>query len=101
MVACSRWMILAADFLHSPTLKIYQLIFLKIDGFFVRDILQDSINLAMVKSIHEIGQVMGKQTIAEFAENPAILAKLREIGVHYAQGYGIGRPQPLTHLFDL
>ena len=38
---------------------------------------------------------MGKQTIAEFVENEAILVKLREIGVDYAQGYGIARPRPI------
>jgi len=42
--------------------------------------------------------VMGKKTIAEFAENEAVLKKLREIGVDYAQGYAVGRPQPLTQM---
>lgn len=69
--------------------------FLKIDGTFVKDILDDPLNLALVKSINEIGHVMGKQTIAEFVENEAILVKLREIGVDYAQGYGIARPRPI------
>ena len=69
--------------------------FLKIDGVFVKDILDDPLNFAMVKSINEIGHVMGKQTIAEFVENEAILEKLREIGVDYAQGYGIDRPRPI------
>ena len=50
----------------------------------------------MVKSINEIGQVMGKKTIAEFVENEPILEKLREIGVDYAQGYGVGRPQRIA-----
>ena len=68
---------------------------LKIDGAFVKDILDDPLNLALVKSINEIGHVMGKQTIAEFVENEAILVKLREIGVDYAQGYGIARPRPI------
>jgi diguanylate cyclase (GGDEF)-like protein/PAS domain S-box-containing protein len=72
--------------------------FLKIDGIFVKDILDDPMDLAMVRSINEIGQVMGKQTIAEFVENDAILEKLREIGVDYAQGYGISRPEPLEKL---
>ena len=67
--------------------------YLKIDGMFVRDILTDPIDLAMVRSINDIGHVMGKKTIAEFVENDEILAKLREIGVDYAQGYGIGRPE--------
>ena len=58
-------------------------------------------SLAMVKSINEIGHVMGKQTIAEFVENDAILEKLREIGVDYAQGYSISRPRPLKELLNL
>ncbi|MGH8502040.1 MAG: two-component system response regulator [Gammaproteobacteria bacterium] len=69
--------------------------FLKIDGQFVKDIVDDPTDFEMVKSINGIGHVMGKKTIAEFVENDAILQKLRDIGVDYAQGYGIGRPQPL------
>jgi diguanylate cyclase (GGDEF)-like protein/PAS domain S-box-containing protein len=69
--------------------------FLKIDGAFVKDIVDDPMSLAMVKSINEIGQLMGKQTIAEFVENERILEKLREIGVNYVQGYFIGRPKLL------
>ncbi len=74
--------------------------FLKIDGLFVKDILDDPMDFAMVKSINEIGHVMGKQTIAEFVENAAILEKLRKIGVDYAQGYGIGRPRPIDELLS-
>jgi EAL domain-containing protein (putative c-di-GMP-specific phosphodiesterase class I) len=72
--------------------------FLKIDGLFVKDILDDPMDLAMVKSINEIGKVMGKRTIAEFVENEAILEKLRQIGVDYAQGYAIGRPRPIDEM---
>jgi EAL domain-containing protein (putative c-di-GMP-specific phosphodiesterase class I) len=72
--------------------------FLKIDGLFVKDIMDDSIDLAMVRSINDIGHVMGKQTIAEFVENKAILERLRQIGVDYAQGYGIGRPRALAEM---
>jgi diguanylate cyclase (GGDEF)-like protein/PAS domain S-box-containing protein len=70
--------------------------FLKIDGTFVKDIVDDKIDYAMVKSINEIGHVMGKKTIAEFVENDAILEKLREIGVDYAQGYGVDRPSNMS-----
>ena len=70
--------------------------FLKIDGGFVRDIGTDSIDLAMVRSINEIGHLMGKQTIAEFVEDRAVLDILRGVGVDYAQGFEIGRPQPLA-----
>ncbi|HFD81011.1 MAG TPA: EAL domain-containing protein, partial [Gammaproteobacteria bacterium] len=54
----------------------------------------------MVKSIHQLGRVMGIQTIAEFVENDRILAQLREIGVDFAQGYGISRPVPLADVLD-
>ena len=72
--------------------------FLKIDGLFVKDILDDPMDRAMVKSINEIGHVLGKKTIAEFVENSAILENLREIGVDYAQGYGVGRPRPIDEI---
>ena len=72
--------------------------YLKIDGMFVKNIAEDSIDLAMVKSINEVGHVMGKKTIAEFVEDEAILEKLVEIGVDYAQGYGIGKPGPIGEM---
>ncbi len=74
--------------------------FLKIDGVFVKDMLRDPMDMAMVKSINEIGHVMGKRTIAEFVESEAILEKLRAIGVDYAQGYAIGRPQPIDSMLS-
>ncbi len=74
--------------------------YLKIDGMFVKDIVDDPIDHAMVKSINEIGHVMGMQTIAEFVENDEIKGMLREIGVNYAQGYGIHKPQPFSELLD-
>jgi EAL domain-containing protein (putative c-di-GMP-specific phosphodiesterase class I) len=67
--------------------------FLKIDGMFVRDMAEDPIDYAMVKSINDIGHVMGMQTIAEFVENESIRQALRELGVDYAQGYGIHKPE--------
>ncbi|WP_455921280.1 EAL domain-containing protein [Pseudomonas putida] len=70
--------------------------FLKIDGSFVKDMLDDPINRAMVEVINHIGHVMGKQTIAEFVETPLIEQALLEIGVDYAQGYLIERPQVFT-----
>jgi diguanylate cyclase (GGDEF)-like protein len=72
--------------------------YLKIDGSFVKDIVDDPIDEAMVRSINEIGHVMGKETIAGFVENDEILARLNEIGVDYAQGFGIDMPKPLDQL---
>ncbi|MEE8625258.1 MAG: EAL domain-containing protein [Acidiferrobacterales bacterium] len=72
--------------------------YLKIDGIFVKDIADDPIDYAMVKAINEMGHVMGKETVAEFVEKEAILWKLREIGVDYAQGYAIAKPRPLIEM---
>jgi diguanylate cyclase (GGDEF)-like protein/PAS domain S-box-containing protein len=69
--------------------------YLKIDGGFVKDMIEDPIDRAMVEAINQIGHVMGIQTVAEFVENEAILQELRKIGVDFAQGYGIEKPQPL------
>jgi len=72
--------------------------FLKIDGSFVKDIVSDPIDRAMVVSINEIGHLMGLQTIAEYVENDAIRKELSALGVDYAQGFGISRPGPLDSL---
>jgi len=71
---------------------------LKIDGIFVKTMDIDEFDQAMVKSISEIGQVMGKKTVAEFVENQEILQLLRKLKVDYAQGYHIAKPQPLDDL---
>ncbi|MEO8673020.1 MAG: EAL domain-containing protein [Tahibacter sp.] len=68
--------------------------FLKIDGSFVRDLRHDRIDRAMVEAIHRVGQVMGKATIAECVEDSATLRAVREIGIDYAQGFGVARPRP-------
>lgn len=72
--------------------------FLKIDGQFVNEIDRDPIDFSMVTSINQIAHVMGKRTIAEFVERPSVFEMLRGIGVDYAQGYWIGRPQPLESM---
>ena len=69
--------------------------FVKIDGYFVKDILTDPVDLAIVKAIIDMARALGKKTIAEFVENEAILEQLIELNVDYVQGYGIARPQPL------
>ncbi len=72
--------------------------YLKIDGMFVMDILDDPIDLAMVRSINEIGQLMGKKTIAEFVENDRVGEMLKEIGVNYIQGFAAGPPRPIDQI---
>jgi len=65
---------------------------LKIDGSFVKEMLQNPGDYAMVKSMNDIGHSLGLRTVAEFVESPQILEALREIGVDYAQGYAIHKP---------
>jgi diguanylate cyclase (GGDEF)-like protein/PAS domain S-box-containing protein len=72
--------------------------FIKIDGAFVRDMIDDEVDFAMVEAVNRIGHVMGIRTTAEYVENDQILEKLRELGVDYAQGYGLHVPQPLEVL---
>lgn len=60
--------------------------YIKIDGIFVKDIMESSSDFAVVKSINEIGHFMGKKTVAKNVENEEILQRVREIGVDYAQG---------------
>ncbi len=71
---------------------------LKIDGSFVRDMVDNPVNRAVVEAANQIGHAMGMRTIAEFVENEEILNVLSEIGVNYAQGYGVAKPVPLEEI---
>ena len=82
-----------ASFAYLKTLPID---FVKIDGSIVRDIVDSPKDLALVKSINEIGHFLGKKTVAEFVENDDILTRLRQMGVDFAQGYGIDPPYVLS-----
>jgi diguanylate cyclase (GGDEF)-like protein/PAS domain S-box-containing protein len=75
--------------------------YLKIDGAFVGNISRDRVDYAMVRSITEIGHVMGKKVIAESVESDTVLEKLREIGVDYAQGFAIGEPRPIEEIAEI
>jgi len=73
--------------------------YLKIDGSLIKNIVTEASDRAIVDSINCIAQIMGIKTIAEFVENDEILQILADIGVDYAQGYGIGKPvscQPMV-----
>jgi diguanylate cyclase (GGDEF)-like protein/PAS domain S-box-containing protein len=72
--------------------------YIKIDGSFIKNIMSDSMDSALVECMNRIGHEIGMQTIAEFVENDLILEKLRGFGVDYAQGYGIAKPSPFTFM---
>lgn len=67
--------------------------YLKIDGMFIKNIISNSIDRSMVEAINHVGHVMKLHTIAEFAENTEIIEQLREMGIDYAQGYGVAKPE--------
>ena len=71
---------------------------IKIDGMFVKDLCDNANDRAVVKSINEIARFMERITVAEFVENDDIMAVLRELGVDYAQGYGVEKPRPILEL---
>ena len=71
---------------------------LKIDGSFVKDIVDNPADFAIVKSMNDIAHSLGMRTVAEYVESPAILAKLKEIGVDYAQGYAVHKPCRMEQL---
>ncbi len=84
-----------AGFSSFSYLKNFPLDYLKIDGAFIRDMLDDPVDQAMVKAINDVGHSMGIETIAEYVESEETAALLREIGVDYVQGYWISRPRRL------
>ena len=72
--------------------------YLKIDGSYVRDLVHEPIDRAMVEAVNQIGHAMGMETIAEYVEDQATLDALAVIGVDFAQGYGIAKPAPIQSL---
>lgn len=75
--------------------------YLKIDGEFIKEIVSDRVSAGMVDAINRIGHLMGIETIAEYVENDAILRQLRQMGVNFAQGYGIGEPVSIDVLSNV
>ena len=74
--------------------------FLKIDGTFVRDMLDSPLSRAIVASIVNIASVTGAATVAEHVESDGIRKELRELGVDYAQGFAVHRPEPLAGILN-
>jgi diguanylate cyclase (GGDEF)-like protein len=72
--------------------------YLKIDGVFVKEMATNPNDYAVVKSISEIGHFMGKKIIAEFVQDDETIQLLQDLGIDYAQGYGIERPRALDDI---
>lgn len=71
--------------------------YLKIDGCFVRGMKKSAMDAMIVQAINDVGHVAGLKTIAEYAEDEGIIEELKNMGVDYAQGFGIGHPEPILH----
>jgi EAL domain-containing protein (putative c-di-GMP-specific phosphodiesterase class I) len=73
---------------------------LKIDGQFIRDLVGDPLSMAAVRCFTDVAKVMGVKTVAEFVETAEVMQQLREMGVDFAQGYLIHRPEPIDRLLQ-
>ncbi|MDC1286446.1 EAL domain-containing protein [Gammaproteobacteria bacterium] len=81
-------------------LKQFPVDYLKIDGEFVRDIIEDDKSYVFVRSMTEVGHCLDMKVIAEFVESDTMFDKLREANVDYAQGYTVGRPVSIDTLVE-
>ena len=81
-------------------LKNFEVDYLKIDGSFVKEMHENKIDHAMVRSIHSVAEAMNIKTVAEFVENKEILKELKTIGVHYGQGLHLGAPIVLQKMIE-
>jgi diguanylate cyclase (GGDEF)-like protein len=82
-------------------LKNLQIARVKIDGSFIRDILTNRNSAATVRAIVELARGVSMDTVAEYVESKEIAQELRRLGVDYAQGYWLGKPEPLDALMQL
>ncbi len=87
----------ASSFGYLKTLKVD---FLKIDGQFIRDLIDDPLDEAAVRCFVDVARLVGIQTVAECVELPAVLDRLRGIGIGYTQGFLLHRPAPIDQLID-
>ena len=72
--------------------------YIKIDGVFIRDIIDNPLSDAIVSSVIKIAKVMHACTVAEHVENDRVLQRMQQYDVDYVQGFAIGRPRPLTEV---
>jgi len=82
-------------------LKYLPVDYIKIDGVFIRDMAVDPMDHAIVEAINRIAHILGLKTVAEFVEEETTLEHLRTLGIDYAQGYFIAKPEALTKSPDI
>ena len=62
--------------------------------------LQNPLSQAIISSMVEIAKVMKASTVAEHVENELVRTRLKDLGVHFGQGFVIHRPEPLAKVFE-
>lgn len=82
-------------------LKTLPVDYLKIDGLFVKDIVDDPIDRKIVSSINDVTHILEMKSVAEFVENQHIADLLRSLSIDYLQGYGIAKPSPLSEILAI
>ncbi|HVS76336.1 MAG TPA: EAL domain-containing protein, partial [Steroidobacteraceae bacterium] len=84
-----------SSFMYLKTLPVD---YLKIDGQFISHVADDAVDRSMVEAICKVGKALGIETVAECVESQAVLDELKRIGIDYAQGYFLARPEPIERL---
>ncbi|MDE2306093.1 MAG: PAS domain S-box protein [Gammaproteobacteria bacterium] len=82
-----------SSFMYLKTLPVD---YLKIDGQFIENVTRDPVDRSMVEAISQVGRAMGIQTIAERVDSPEVLEELARLGIGFAQGFHVARPQPIA-----
>ena len=80
-------------------IKNFHVDFIKIDGSFIQNIVNSTLDKTIVQTINDMAHLLDMKTVAEYVESEAILTAISEMGVDYAQGYVIGKPEPLDTIF--
>ncbi|MDH5352868.1 MAG: EAL domain-containing protein [Gammaproteobacteria bacterium] len=81
-------------------LKQFPVDYLKIDGEFIRDIIEDDKSFVFVRSMTELGHCLDMKVIAEFVESDTMFDRLRDANVDYIQGYTVGKPVDIKTLLE-
>ena len=71
---------------------------LKIDGQYIRNMIDDELDDAAVRCFVDVARVTGVKTVAEYVDRPEVLARVREIGIDHVQGFLLHEPEPLGDL---
>ncbi|MPR11591.1 EAL domain-containing protein [Microvirga tunisiensis] len=81
-------------------LRTFPVDIVKIDGTFVRSMTTNLVDRRIVKSIHQIAQELGAETVAEYVEDKEAFQILATMGITFAQGYALHKPQPFEAVLD-